>query len=159
MITDGFKAVQDALEALPAKLQQKVVVGATRAAASVIAKEAKENVPVRTGLLKKSISVRMVPKRKSKAGHVQFYVVPLSKMKFTANIMVGSTKGKLRVSRTAYYAHLVELGTKTEFGTVKTPAQPFLRPAFENSAESSVKAFQEYALKRTDKEIAKMAVS
>ena len=65
MITDEFKAVQDALKKLPAHLQQKVVVGATRASAAVMAKEAKENVPERTGLLKKSISVRMVPKRKT----------------------------------------------------------------------------------------------
>jgi len=153
MITDEFKAVQDALKKLPAHLQQKVVVGATRASATVIAKEAKTIVPVRTGLLKKSISVRMVPKRKSKSGHVQFYVVPLTKMKFTANIKVGGQKAKLKGNRTVFYAHMVE------FGTEKMSAQPFMRPAYENSADSSVRAFQAYALKRTDKEIAKLAVS
>jgi len=152
MITDEFKAVQDALKKLPAHLQQKVVVGATRASAAVIAKEAKENVPVRTGLLKKSISVRMVPKSKTPKGHVHFYVVPLTKVRFTANVTVNGQSGKLKATRTAYYAHMVE------FGTSKMAAQPFLRPAFENSADKSVKAFQAYALKRTDKEIAKLAV-
>jgi len=152
MITDEFKAVQDALKKLPAQLQQKVVVGATRASASVIAKEAKENVPERTGLLKKSISVRMVPKRKSESGHVQFYVVPLTKMRFTANVTVGGQKGKLKATRTVHYAHMVE------FGTSNMPPQPYMRPAYENSADKSVKAFQQYALKRTEKEIAKMAV-
>ena len=153
MITDEFKAVQDALKNLPAKLQQRVVVGATRAAAATIAKEAREIVPVRTGLLKKSISVRMVPKRKTPSGHVHFYVVPLTKMKFTASIKIGGQSAKLKGTRTVFYAHMVE------FGTVNMAAQPFMRPAYENSADKSVKAFQQYALKRTEKEIAKMAVS
>ena len=165
MITNEFKAVQDALKGLPAKLQQKVVVGATRAAASVIAKEAKEVInysPMaseagqaphsKSGLLKKSIAVRMVPKRKTEAGHVRFYVVPLTKTKFTAKVSVNGQSGKLKATRYAFYAHMVE------FGTSKMAARPFLRPAYENSADKSVKAFQQYALKRTEKEIAKLAV-
>lgn len=152
MITDEFKAVQDALKKLPATLQQKVVTGATRAAASVIAKEAKKNVPVRTGLLKKSIAVRMVPKRKTEAGHVKFYALTLSKLKFSAKATVDGKKAKLKATRYAFYGHMVE------FGTSKMAAHPFMRPAYESSAETSVKAFQEYALKRTEKEIAKLAV-
>ena len=44
MITNEFLQVQKALEKLPTVIAQKVVVGATRAAAKVIADEAKQNV-------------------------------------------------------------------------------------------------------------------
>ncbi len=151
-MTNEFLQVQKALEKLPGVLQQKVVVGASRAAAKVVADEAKENVPVRSGLLKKSISVRMVPKRKTEHGHVKFYVVPLSKVSFNSKVTVNGQSGKLKGKVNAYYAHMVE------FGTSKMAAHPFLRPAFENSADKSVKAFQAYALKRAEKEIAKLAV-
>ncbi len=151
MITDEFLAVQKAIAKLPEVLQQKVVVGATRAAASVIAADAKEKVPVRTGLLKKSIGVAKAKKRDTKNGHVKFYVVPKSKISFTAKVTVDGQSGKLKGKVNAYYAHMVE------FGTSKMAAQPFLRPAYENSADKSIKAFQAYALKRVDKEIAKLA--
>ncbi len=152
-MTDEFADIKKKLGQLPGIIQQRVVVGATRAAAKVVADEAKENVPVRTGLLKKSIAVRMVPKRKTADGHVKFYVVPLSKVKGTAKVSVGGQSGKLKYTTYAYYAHMVE------FGTSKMAAQPFLRPAFLNSADKSVKAFQEYALKRIEKEVAKLGRS
>jgi len=150
-MTDEFLQVQKALEKLPGVLQQKVVVGATRAAAKVIANEAKENVPVRSGLLKKSIGVAKAKKADTKEGHVLFCVVPKSKISFSAKVTVNGQSGKLKGKVNAYYAHMVE------FGTVNMAAQPFLRPAFENAGNKSVDAFQAYALKRVDKEIAKLA--
>lgn len=149
-MTDSFKEVKKALEKLPAHLQQKVVVGATRAAAKTIQKEAIQNVPVDTGLLKKSIGIAKAKKKDTKDGHVKFYVVPKSKIMFSKKVETSDGTGKLKVKTHAYYAHMIE------FGTSKMAAQPYLRPAFENSAESSVKAFQEYALKRVDKEIGKL---
>jgi len=150
-MTDGFREVQQRLGKLPGMIQQKVVVGASRAAAKVIADEARENVSVRSGLLKKSIGVAKAKKKDTKEGHVLFYVVPKSKVSFGAKVTVNGQSGKLKGKVNAYYAHMVE------FGTVNMAAHPFLRPAFENAGNKSVKAFQEYALKRTDKEIAKLA--
>ena len=146
-MTDEFLQVKKALDKLPGVLQQRVVVGATRAAAKVIADEAKQNVPVRTGLLKKSIGVAKAKKKDTEPGHVKFYVVPKSKIAFTKKV----NGGKLKVKTYAWYAHFVE------FGTAKMAARPFLRPAFENSAVKSVKAFQEYAVKRVDREVRKLA--
>ncbi len=153
MITNEFLQVQKALEKLPATLQRKVVVGATRAAATVIAKDARENVPVDTGLLKKSIAVRSVPKKETEANHVKFYVVPLSKNYVSGVLTSGGAKfGTVKFDKRVYYAHMVE------FGTENMAARPFMRPAFENSASKSVNAFQTYALKRTEKELKKLAV-
>ncbi|MDD5406010.1 MAG: HK97 gp10 family phage protein [Sulfurovaceae bacterium] len=149
-MTESFANVQKALSKLPTHLQDRVVVGATRAAAQVVADEAKQNVPVDTGLLKKSIGVAQAKKSDTKLGHVKFYAVAKSKIRGTSQIDVGGQKGKLKYKIHAWYAHMVE------FGTSKMAAIPFMRPAFENSGEKSVSAFQEYALKRVDKEITKL---
>lgn len=150
-MTDSFRDVKKALEKLPGVVQEKVVVGATRVATKVIADEAKRNVPVDTGLLKKSIGVAKAKKRDTKDGHVKFFVVPKSKILFSkkVNLADGGT-GKVKVKTHAYYAHMVEFGTKN------MAARPFLRPAFEHSADASVRAFQQYAFKRVEKEIAKL---
>ncbi|MDD5359489.1 MAG: HK97 gp10 family phage protein [Sulfurovaceae bacterium] len=149
-MTDGFAEVKKALSQLPTHLQEKVMVGATRAAAQVIATEAKHNAPEDTGLLKKSIGVARAKRKDTKPGHIKFYVVPKSKVQGTAKVSVNGQKGKIRYKIHSWYAHF------DEFGTSKMAAKPFLRPAFENSASSSVEAFQKYALKRVDIEIAKL---
>lgn len=150
-MTESFKKVKKALDKLPGTIQQKVVVGATRKATSVIAKEAKANVPERTGLLKKSIGVAKAKKKDTPHNHVKFFVVPKSKILFSKKVdLADGSTGKLKVQANAYYAHMIE------FGTVNMVAQPFLRPAMESKADESVKAFQQYALKRVDKEIAKL---
>lgn len=149
-MTDGFAEVQRALSKLPTVIGEKVLVGATRAAAQVIAIEARQNAPEDSGLLKKSIGVAKAKAKDTKPGHIKFYVVPKSKVQGTAKVSVNGQKGKMRYKLHSWYAHFVE------FGTSKMPAKPFLRPAFENSAASSVDAFQKYALKRVDIEIAKL---
>lgn len=152
-MTDAFKQVQKALEKLPAVLQEKVVQGAARAAAKTISDEAKENVPVDSGLLKKSIAPVKAKKADTPKNTVRYYVVPRLNVKLTKSITMVSTgeTAKIKVQLNPYYAHMIE------FGTSKMPAQPYLRPAYENSTEKSVKAFQEYALKRVDKEVEKLA--
>jgi len=152
-MTDEFKAVQEALGKLPAALQKKVVVGAARAAAKIIADEAKERAPVRSRLLKKSIDVAKAKPKDTPQGHIKFYVVPKSK-NYVSGVLQsnGVAFAKIKFQKNAYYAHMVEFGTKN------MAARPFLRPAFENSGDKSIKAFQEYALKRTEKEIRKLSV-
>lgn len=151
-MTAEFDAIKKALSKLPSAIQDKVVVGATRAAAKVIADEAKERVPVDTGLLKISIDIAKAKKADTQNGHVKFYVVPKSKIALTAKATLSDGRSaKVKVKQFAWYAHMVE------FGKSHSKPQPFLRPAYENSAEKSVKAFQDYALARVDKEIRKLA--
>lgn len=150
-MTDGFREVQKALEELPAVMKEKVVVGATRAATKVIADEAKRNVPVDTGLLKKSIGVSKAKKSDTEQNHVKFYVVPKSKILFSKKVtLADGSIGKLKSKIYAYYAHMVEFGTKN------MAPRPYLRPAYQNSAKKAVQAFQDYALKRVEREVRKL---
>ena len=152
-MTDGFEQVKALLERLPDTIQDKVLEGAGRAAATVIANEARRLVPVRSGLLKKSIKVRK-PKKKDDTHKVRYLVVTTSKIagssKFDSALLGAGT---IRWSASAFYAHMVE------FGTSKMAAQPFMTPAFESKGEASTQVFIEYAKKRTQKEIDKLGLS
>jgi HK97 gp10 family phage protein len=149
-MTDGFLEVQKALSKLAPTIQEKVVVGATRAAAKVVADEAKSRVPVDTGLLKKSIGVAKAKKKDTPKDVVKFYVVPKSKIKFTTKGTMDGKAVKVKTNTSAFHAHFIE------FGTEKMAARPFLRPAMESTRTEVVTAFQKYALKRVDKEVAKL---
>lgn len=151
MITNEFLAVQNALSKLPGAIQDKVVVGASRAAAKVIAEDAKRRVKVDTGLLKKSIAVAKAKKADTPKGIVRFYVVPKTNVKFSAKATVGGKSAKVKGKTSSFHAHFLEFGTKN------MQARPFLRPAMEATKDSTVKAFQDYALKRVEKEVKKLA--
>jgi len=146
-MTADFQAIRNRLQALPTHIQDKVVVGATRAGAKVIADDAKARVPVRTGLLRKSIAPVKKSKRYTKQGHVSYLVTARKKTKFRVAGRIGNQAVQIRATGYAFYAHMVE------FGTVKMPPRPFMRPAFEGSAQKSIDAFKEYATRRTDREI------
>jgi len=128
-ITEEFRAIRDRLRLLPDRLQTNVVNGAARAGAVAIQKEARLNVPVDSGNLKKNIAVKKASRRNTERGHTKYHVYIRPK---------------------AFYGMFVE------FGTSKQVAQPFMRPAFENSAEKAVQAFQAYAIRRTDREIERL---
>lgn len=125
----GMDAILKKLKILPERVQKNVLVGAVRASAKPMIKEAKSLVPVESGTLKKSIGIR---KRRSKDKKiVRFSVAPLKK-------------------KDGWYAHFVE------FGTVKQTAHPFMRPAFEKKGMESIDEAKKYMTKRIDKEIAKL---
>jgi len=127
------------LRELPERVRVNIGVGATRKVANAIVKEAKANAPVDTGSLKLSIAA---VKRRDRTGNTKYSVVP----KNSKNVRVNGIKGKV----TGWYAHFVE------FGTVNTPAHPFLRPAYENIGPNAIEIFTEYANKRFDKEMRRL---
>ncbi|MFK5976893.1 MAG: HK97 gp10 family phage protein [Sulfurovum sp.] len=145
-MTADFQAIRTRLQVLPAHIQSRVVVGATRRAAKVIADDAKARVPVRTGLLKKTIGVKRKSKKYTKQNHVS-YLVTSKKTKFRVAGRIGSQAVQLRITASAFYSHMVE------FGTVNMSPRPFLRPAYEGSAQKAIDAFKEYATRRIDREI------
>lgn len=119
------------LRQLPEKVQKRVVVGAVRAAAKPLIKEARAKVPVDTGNLKKSIGVT---KRRSKNKNIiHFSISPRKGGKYNG-----------------FYGHFVE------FGTSKMPAKPFLRPAFESKGKETIEAAKQYMARRIDKELKKL---
>ena len=125
----GVDAILKKMKMLPDRVQKNVMVGAIRASAKPIIKEARALVPKDIGTLKKSI---VATRRKSKDKNIiHFSVAPTKK------------KG-------GWYAHLIE------FGTVKSEAHPFMRPALEKKSDETITVAKEYMIKRIDKEIAKL---
>ena len=142
----GGRELQQMLNSLPAKLEKNIMRSALRAGARVIADEAKANVPVDNGDLKRSIKVSTRGKR----GKVE------------ARVRAGG-KG-------VFYAHMVEFGTAAHvikgkngkrlfFNGVfaesinhpRARAKPFMRPALDGRANEAIRAVGEQIRKRLTK--------
>ncbi|KZL93972.1 HK97-gp10 family putative phage morphogenesis protein [Clostridium magnum] len=90
---------------------------ALKNAAEPVLEDAKENVPVRTGKLKKGLKITNVKKKDG--------------MKY---ILVGVDRGD---NSEVFYGKFIE------FGTSKMPARPFLQPAYEKNKNTIRKAIAE----------------
>ena len=134
---ESFKAIQQKLKHLPLQAKEKLLTGATRAAANVVRDEAKENVPIDTGLLKRSIKTQKGRKADNGLYEIKYYVVVKSKVKYTLL--------KTKHTGAAYYARMIE------YGTIKMQAQPYMRPAFDNADTRSIKAAHKYVNKQLPK--------
>jgi HK97 gp10 family phage protein len=141
----GLSELQAALDSLPAKIEANIMRGALRAGANVIRAEAKALVPHQSGTLADSIRT----------------AVSLRRGTVTASVRAGG-RGK-NGKASAYYAHMVEGGTKahiikarpgsalnlggTAVMSVQHPgakARPFMRPAFDSRQQQAVEAVREY---------------
>lgn len=139
----GGRALDDALKTLSPKIEKNIMRSALRAGVNVIKNEAKQEVPVRTGTLRKSLKVST----RSKNGTV------------TAVLKADS--------RVAPHAHLVEFGTRPHkikprngdalvigghvVADVEHPGarpKPFLRPSFDSKAPQAIAAVAEQIRKR-----------
>jgi HK97 gp10 family phage protein len=151
----GLTELHRALQDLPAKIERNVLRGGLRAGAKTIENEARRLVPARSGKLRDS--VRVVTRTSSRTGMVR------------AQIKAGG-RGK----NAAYYAHWVEFGTSRHWikpknrkslffaglmrEAVEHPGaqrRPFLRPAFDAKAQTSIEEMARYIRERLPKEIAK----
>lgn len=158
----GGKALAKALSELPLKIERNIMRSALRAGASVIAAEARRNVPVDTQELKRSIRTSS----NSKRGMVE------------ANAVVGNRK-----SKKGWYATFVEFGTAPhliragknkpvlsfrdlngvwhqalEVNHTGAKAKPFMRPALDTKGEEAVKAVADRIRERlTDRNINQVA--
>lgn len=145
---DGLAELKRTLEALPERLGDRVAVGALRSGARVIRKAAIDKAPVlkapnkyrKPGTLRKAIKIA-----KSKRDKFGVYIGmrKLSKAK-------GQKPGAKNPDDPFYWFFV-------EFGTKHMPAQPFLRPAFEEKKLAAIAAFSAYARKRVVKEAEKLA--
>jgi HK97 gp10 family phage protein len=145
----GGKQLAEFLNQLPLKIERNIMRSALRAGASVIAKEAKVNAPIKSGNLKKSIRTGS----NSKKGYVEAYVAAGGKK---------SKDGKLK--KGAFYAQFIEYGTaahlikpknkkklsfiakdgnRVNTFSVNHPglqAKPFMRPALDSKGTQAVAA-------------------
>ncbi|MCB1928285.1 MAG: HK97 gp10 family phage protein [Rhodocyclaceae bacterium] len=106
----GLDDVLKRLEQVAEKVAKKALSKATRKGGNVIRKAAIANAPVDSGDLRKHIALRL----KVKPGAIY--------------CRVGVKGGAKKKDGTPYYWRFVE------FGTVRQPAQPFMRPALDNTA-------------------------
>ena len=120
----GFKELQTFLDQLPAKMEANVMRSALRAGAKVVLEEAKLQVPVRHGYLKKSLRIGT----KSRRGTV------------TAEV-------KTKV----YYAKWVEYGTAAHGKHPGATPKPFMRPALDTKSNAALLAVGEAIKKRLAK--------
>ncbi|MDR2344661.1 MAG: HK97 gp10 family phage protein, partial [Planctomycetaceae bacterium] len=105
---DGLINVK--LAALPVNIQKGVLDKATRRANRILLKAFKEVVPVKTGALKRSMSVKV---KKYERGEIVFGTVgPRIDYVEMIPILKGANAGKQRLVRPANYVHLVDAGTR-----------------------------------------------
>jgi HK97 gp10 family phage protein len=126
----GLEELKRELNKLSVAIGDRLINNAARAGARVVARQAKANAPVgETGALKKSLRVRRRSADDRRRGEVVAYAgTPLFYAKFQ------------------------------EFGTVKQPARPFLRPAVDESTVAIYDAIQRNLSVGIDREVAKQPV-
>jgi len=121
---NGLAELAAALKQLPAEVASKnggPLRVALRAAARVVADAAEVRAPKDTGRLGRAIAIQV----DRNPGNV------------TERIVVRPRAGKSRTDpKGAWYWHFLE------FGTVKQPAQPFIRPAFDAVKNEALSAFK-----------------
>ena len=135
----GLDQLAKALRELPQRVARNGLRAAVYAGAKVIRDEAKLQAPVATGAmgpnqpppgtLKRSVIMKQIPEL-SGAQKQTFFVTVRQGKKYRKQ----GKKGNL--SQDAWYWRFVE------FGTVKMPARPFLRPAFDMKKHEAVTAIK-----------------
>lgn len=133
----GGRELDELLQTLPTKIEKNITRAGLRAGAVVFREEVRNNVPVSSGALKKSVRITT----RAKAGQV------------SASVKVGNA--------TAWYAHLVEFGTRPHVisaaprrglsvnGTPRrevnhpgVQGKPFVRPAVDAKFTEAVAAVE-----------------
>ena len=112
---EGLKELDKALKRLPLKARGQVMRKALSKAMEPVKQSAISLAPIRTGNLRQSIV-----KRTS---------IPKAGNNFTA-------EARVSVTTDGWY------GMFHEFGTVKMPAHPFMRPAIDNNSDAALTIFR-----------------
>lgn len=121
------------LKQLTPKMQKGILNLATKAGARTIEASAKINAPKASGNLSKAIGTRKKTIRKKKRD---------GQNPKDAVYEVG-----IKLDATAWYATMVE------FGTRKQPAQPYMRPTFNNTGDTALTGMKSYLKRRVERAI------
>lgn len=169
---DGLRELNKALNQLEGKVASSISRSAISAAGKDVAEAARSRVPVETGNLKRSISVRTL--RLGRTGYAA-KVGPM-KRKFRGRVEIGAgTFGSLTQIADGWYGHLVEFGTaphlipkrgskvvkvngKLVRGPVQhpgTPPRPFMRPAWQATKGQLVHKMGRVMWRRIEREARK----
>uniref|UniRef100_UPI00403DDDE0 HK97-gp10 family putative phage morphogenesis protein n=1 Tax=Pasteurella multocida TaxID=747 RepID=UPI00403DDDE0 len=149
---DGLDKLQKAMQELGRKTSNRIAVKAMRKGGAIVRDQARQNAPVlketvphrRAGTLKKAISSRT---KVIRGGKTKTYVwVKGLSTKQVLKFKDKTGKASAYNPKDPFYWRFVE------FGTSKMPAQPFLRPAFQQSKEQASKTIIETLHKEIIKE-------
>ena len=139
----GLRELGLQMQALSADLAGNVARQATAAGARVTRQAIKAGAPKDTGNLEAAI----VMKRVRDTRLTEEYVVAIRKGK--TRDAKAAKRGEGRLGKDAFYARF------QEFGTVKAPAQPFIRPGFEESVQDATQVIADRLKQRIEKVRAK----
>ena len=167
----GLADLQKQLDMLAPNIERKLLRGALRAGQKVVADYAKARAPVGEP------SQEAQRKYGSKPGDLRDSIRVTTRLKggtVTAKVQAGASKSKL----TAFYAHMVEFGTKAhmisaknggalsfggkEYAHLNHPGakmRPFMRPALDMAANGNSEPMQAVAMylqSKIDKELDKL---
>jgi HK97 gp10 family phage protein len=130
LTAEGLPALKELLKKLPESVEEKVTLNALRISARPFIKSAKAKVPVKSGLLKRSLNIRSVGGKGNKSVYAG-----VSYKRIKALRMEEARNSKTKSKKTyAPHAHLIE------YGTSKMAAQPFIRPAWDETQEEVIKS-------------------
>jgi HK97 gp10 family phage protein len=124
----GLRELGLAMRALGADMAGKIARQATAAGAGVARKAIKARAPRDSG----NLAAAIVMKRVRNTPLSEEYVVVVRKGK--TRDAKAAKRGQGKLGKDAFYAGF------NEFGTVKMPAQPFVRPGFEGSLQPATQA-------------------
>lgn len=151
----GVDGVIGMLRSLPAEVVSKnggPVKSALRKAARVIQQQAVSN-------------LRIVTENQTESGQKESTGLLAQNVVVTRGKAPTSDKGErylVRVRRKSYGrkgkpVNTQQTGQRLEYGTSKQPAEPWLRPAFENKAVEAIRTAESELLKGIDRAVKKLA--
>lgn len=138
---EGIKDLVKKLESMKKSKASKILRKACTKGAQPVAKSAKAQAPVETGLLKKSIGHKV---KSYPSGVVVGIVGP--RVGHGTEVVVN---GKPEYRDPVYYSHLVELGSE------QAPPHPFLRPAWDQNRGNVENIMRTQIGEGIEKELAK----
>jgi HK97 gp10 family phage protein len=145
----GLAEIQRKLAEFPAKVEANVVRAALRAGAVVVQREALALVPVKTGQLKSTVRVSTF--KRGREIHAAVKAGDPKKRVFYAHLVEGGTKAHVIKARKG---GLLLLGKRFFAKSVQHPGakpSPFMRPAFNGTADRALAAIADRARARLEK--------
>lgn len=127
----GLKELEQKLLQMAPKLARNGLRASVAAGARVVVAEARKNVPVDTGTLRRAIYQKQIREQSS-----------MTQQTFFVGVRAG--KREQKKNRDGYYFPFIE------FGTTKMAARPFMRPAFESTKGQALEAMKEKLAQRVE---------
>lgn len=143
----GLSELQAFMDQLPAKIESNIMRSALRAGANVVLKEARANVPEKTGLLKSGLKVST----SRKYGQVRAVVRAGGKHAYIGKFVEYGTAAhfiKPKKAKSLFIAGLLRDGVQHPGAAPK----PFMRPALDSQAQAALMAVGEAIKKRLTKQ-------